>query len=963
MTAMPTTAQLQLKPASAVRQTVITDILRAPGDGHRARAVDPVARPEASAGLIGRRTECEALEQLLDSVRAGKSRVLVVHGEPGVGKTALLEYVGGRAAGCRVIRAIGVESEMELAYAALQQLCGPMLDCLNHLPPPQRGALSTALGLSEGPTPDRLLIGLAVLNMFSDIAEAQPLLCLVDDLQWLDTASAQILEFVARRLVAESVGLVVATRVPNADMRTLPMLEVNGLKEADARALLDTALTAPIDARVREQLVAETRGNPLALLELPRGITVQELAGGFGLPVAAGLSAAMEESFRLEFETFPDRTRQLLLLAAAEPAGDPALLWRAAARLSICAEAATPAIEAGFTEFGTRVRFRHPLARSAAYRSAPLHARQQVHRALAEVTDHELDPDRRAWHRAHAAAGPDDAVADELERSAGRAQARGGLAAGAAFHERATMLTLDPAQRTERAFAAASAKVEAGAFDSALDLLAMAGRGQLNDFQYAHADLIRARLAYVTGRGRDAPALLVKAAKRLEPVDAKLSRTTYLEAVSAALFAGRLAVGCGGLDVARAAEAAPPPTAVCVGDLLLDGFATHFKDGYAASLPILRRAVDMARRESSSVEQLRWLWLAGIAALHVWDDESWDVLSARYVELARAAGALSELPLALSTRGVMLLFAGELAETALLVQEVHTVTEATGDCLAPYGALALAASCGNRQAVGQLIHTTAKDVIRRGEGVGLTVCERAEAVLNNGLGDYRSAMAAGRNAAEHSADLGESAWAVVELIEAAARSGSTALATQALSRLTEMTSASATDWALGIGARSRALLSDGEEADSFYREAIERLGRTRMRAELARAHLLYGEWLRRERRRTEARTQLRIAHGMLDAMGMQAFAERARRELQATGETARKRSVANSSDQLTPQEAQIARLARDGLSNPEIGARLFISARTVQYHLRKVFTKLSIKTRHQLYQALSSEPHRLHIGA
>ncbi|MFG1931264.1 AAA family ATPase [Mycobacterium sp. NPDC048908] len=916
----------------------------------------PAAARQPDTGLIGRRAECEVLDQLLDSVRAGKSRVVVVHGEPGVGKTALLDYVGGRAEGCRVIRATGVESEMELPYAALQQLCGPILDRLDRLQLPQRGALGAALGVTEGRTPDRLLIGLAVLSMFSDVAELQPLVCIVDDLQWIDKASAQILTFVARRLVADSVGLIVATRVPNADTRTLPTLKVSGLKEADARGLLDRALTAPIDERVREQLVAETRGNPLALLELPRGRTVQELAGGFGLPVAEGLSAAMEESFRREFEAFPDNTRQLLLLAAAEPLGDPALLWRAAARLSICAEAAAPAVEAEFTEFGSRVRFRHPLARSAAYRSAPLHARQRAHGALAEVTDHELDPDRRAWHRAHAAAGPDDDVADELDRSAGRARARGGLAAGAAFHERATMLTLDPAQRTKRALAAASAKVEAGAFDSALELLAMAESGQLDDLQFAHADLIRARLAFVTGRGRDAPALLVKAAKRLEPIDAELARTTYLEAVSAAVFAGRLAAGCGAKDVAEAAEASPQSRSVCVADLLLDGFAAHFKDGYAASLPILRRAVDMARRESPSFEQLRWLWLASIAALHAWDDDGWDVLSARHVELARDTGALSELPLALSTRAVMLLYAGELAETASLVHEVHTVKEATGDGLAPYGALILEACRGNRQAVESLIRTTAKDVTHRGEGVGLTVCEHAAAIVNNGVGDYRSAIAAARNAAEHSAELGVSAWAVVELIEAAARSGSTALAKQSLSRLTEMAEASATDWALGVEARSRALLSEGAEAESLYRDAIERLGRTRMRAELARAHLLYGEWLRRKRRRTEARTQLRVAHGMFDAMGMQAFAERAGRELHATGETAHKRSAANGSDQLTPQEAQIARLARDGLSNPEIGARLFISTRTVQYHLRKVFAKLGINTRHQLYHVLSSEP-------
>ena len=916
------------------------------------RSLHAGERPQSPA-LIGRRAECDALDQLLNDVRAGESRVLAVHGEPGVGKTALLDYVGGRATGCRVIRANGVESEMELAYAALYQLCGPILDRLDHLPAPQRDALCAALGLSAGPAPDRLLVGLAVLSMFSDVGEECPLVCLVDDLQWLDQASAQVLAFVARRLVAESVGLVLSTRVPNADMRMLPSLEVKGLEEADAQALLDTVLTAPLDKRVRDQVVAETRGNPLALLELPRGHTVQELAGGFGLPGATQLSAAMKESFRRAVEALPDETRRLLVLAAAEPLGDPALLWRAAALLDIGIDAAEPAIEDGLAEFTGRVRFRHPLARSAAYRSAPLHVRQQAHAALAEVTDPEVDPDRRAWHRAHAAPGPDDDVAAELERSAGRARARGGLAAAAAFYERAAISTVDPDQRTERALVAASAKVEAGAFDSALDLLAMAERGPQDDFRHARADLIRAQLAYVTGRGRDAPALLLKAAKRLEPIDADLARATYLEAFSAAMFAGRLAVGCGVSDVAHTAEAAPRPANPRLHDLLLDGFAAHFTDGYAVSLPILRRAISDGIAMSSD-EDRRSLWLAGIAALHVWDDASWDMLSARHVEFARATGALTELPLVLNSRALMLLSAGELSAAESVVQEAETVTEATGDTVAPHGALGLAAFRGRRAEAASLIEATTRDVMRRGEGVGLTIADWAEAVLNNGLGNYGMALAAAQRAAGQPTDIGVSAWAAVELVEAAVRSGVTDTAADALSRLVEMTTASGTEWALGVKARSQALLSEGAHADRLYREAIERLGRTRMRAELARAHLIYGEWLRRERRSAEARTQLHIAHGTLEAMGMQAFAERAGRELAATGETVRKRSAAagGGGAQLTPQEAQVARLARDGLSNPEIGVRLFISSRTVQYHLRKVFAKLDISSRGQLHHVL-----------
>ncbi|OCB21481.1 LuxR family transcriptional regulator [Mycobacterium intracellulare subsp. yongonense] len=864
----------------------------------------------------------------------------------------MLDYLAERASDCRVLRAAGVQSEMELAFAALHQLCGPMLDRLERLPEPQRDALRTAFGVIAGPPPDRFLIGLAVLGLLSEIADERPLLCLIDDEQWLDQASAQVLTFVARRLVAESVGLIFAARVPGRDLADLPQLVVSGLADADARALLDTVLTGPLDARVRDQIVAETRGNPLALVELPRGRSAQQLAGGFGLLSAVRLSGSIEENFRQRISAMPEPTRNLLLVAAAEPTGDPALIWAAAARLEIGADAAAPAVDEGLAEFDSRVRFRHPLGRSAAYHSRSLQQRQQVHRALAEVTDPLSDPDRRAWHLARAATGPDENVATELLRSAGRAQARGGAAAAAAFLERATVLTLDPVQRAQRALDAAAAKAQAGAFDAALDLIDLAEAGPLSDLQHARVDLVRAQLAFVTNRGSDAPLLLLKAAKRLEPVDAALARATYLEALSAAMFAARLASGCGILDVARAAAALPRPVNPRLSDFLLDGLTAQFTDGYARGLAILRRAIDAAGSRTSSDDDLRCLWLSGIAALHVWDDESWDVLSARHVELARAAGALTELPLALSSRAVMLLAAGELTTAESLIHEAETVTEATGDRVAPHGALGLAAFRGRAAEATALIEATERDVIRRGEGVGLTIAEWAQAVLGNGIGDYQAAVAAARRAAQQLADIGVSAWAAVELVEAAVRSGMSDIAADALHRLGEMTSASGTDWARGVEARSRALLSEGAEAERLYQEAIDRLGRTRMRAELARAHLLYGEWLRRERRRIDAREQLRIAHGMLDAIGMEAFAERARRELRATGETARKRTAAVSGEQLTAQETQIARLARDGLSNPEIGARLFISARTVQYHLRKVFAKAGISSRSQLDRVL-----------
>jgi DNA-binding CsgD family transcriptional regulator len=909
--------------------------------------------PVLAPGLTGRDAECRELGRLAAAVRAGQSRALVLHGEPGVGKTALLEYLAGHAPGCRVERAAGVESEMELAFAGLHQLCAPMLDRLDAVALPQREALRIAFGLSAGPAADRFLVALAVLSLMSAVAERQPLVCLVDDGQWLDHASATVLAFVARRLEAESVGLVLATRVAGGDLTGLAGLEVRGLAEADARALLEAALPGPIDVRVRDQIVAETRGNPLALLELPRGLTVAELAGGFGLPGAAPLAGSIEESFARRVAALPRQSRRLLLLAAADPVGDPALVWRAAARLGIGAGAATPAAEARLAEFETRIRFRHPLARSAAYRSGSAHDRQEAHRALAEVTDPRLDPDRRAWHRAQAAPGPDEEVAEELVRSADRARARGGLAAAAAFLRRAATLTLDLSLRAGRALAAAQAKVQAGAYEPARDLLAMAEAGPLTSSQQATADLVRAQLAFVTSRGGEAPSLMLRAARSLEAIDAGLSRAAYLDALSAGIFAGRLASPGGGvLEVARAAAAAPPPArAPRALDLLLDGLASGYNDGYAAGAPGLRRALAAFGDGMFGEEELRWIWLACIAAMRLWDDAAWDALSARHVRIARQAGALGDLLLALISRTYLLLFAGDLAAAESLTGETQAVKEATGSNLAPYGALGLAALRGDEAGTLALVDATMADVTRRGEGVGITFAEWASAVLNNGLGRYQDAEAAARRATSYEADLGSMIWPSAELIEAAARSGMTETAAGAVKRFAELTGASGTDWALGLQARSHALVSEGEEAERLYRESIARLGRTRMRLDLARARLLYGEWLRRERRRSDAREQLRTAHDMLAAMGVEAFAERAGRELRATGETARKRVPARQED-LTAQEAQIARLARDGLSNPEIGTRLFISAHTVQYHLRKVFAKLGITSRSQLDRVL-----------
>jgi DNA-binding CsgD family transcriptional regulator len=901
--------------------------------------------------LRGRRRECAALDAILDGVRHGRSAVLVLRGEAGVGKSALLDYASAAATGLRVARAAGVDSEMELAFAGLHQLCGPLLDRIDRLPEPQREALETAFGLAAGQGQDRFLLGLAVLSLLSEVAGKAPLVCIVDDVQWLDRASVDALAFVARRLYAESVAVILATRESTDDLSGLPEQDVEGLDDDDARALLASVAGGPLDERVRDRIVAETRGNPLALTELPRGLTAAELAGGFALP-AAPLSGRIEASFRQRFEKLPEDTRRLVLAAAAEPVGDAALLWRACAQLGIGAEAAAPAEAAGLFEIGTRVAFFHPLVRSAVYRGATPEERRAVHRALAEATDPVHDPDRRAWHRAEAAAGPDEDVAVELEHSAGRAQARGGLAAAAAFLERSTALTADAEQRSERALAAAQAKYEAGAGDAAQQLLAIAELGQLDDLQRARVERLQARLAFAQRRGGDAAPLLLQAARRLERLDATLARETYTEALGAALTTGRrewIAEGC------RALEAAPPPARAV--ELLMTGQALVYTDGPAAGMPVLRRALQAFRSEPlSGEEELRELAYACAIAISLWDDESWHVLSARHVALAREAGALTILPLALEIHAASVLTGGDLAGAQTMVDEADAIADAAGSAPLTDAALLLAGWRGDEAAALPRIQAVIDDAAARGEESTITVAEYAAAVLYNGLGRHDAAVAAARRASEHHPS-GAYPKALVELVEAGMRCGIPEAAAAALAQLRDGTSAGGTDWALGVEARSRALVHDGADAEAGYREAIERLGRTRARVDLARAHLLYGEWLRRARRRLDARSHLRAAHEQFAAMGVGAFADRAARELQATGETARKRSV-ETADELTAQEYQVARLARDGLSNPEIGARLFISPRTVQYHLRKVFGKLDINSRSQLATALPSPDDR-----
>src|SRR3954466_12713689 len=906
-----------------------------------------------SGRLRGRAEECALLESLVSAIRRGESRSLVLRGEAGIGKTALLEYLVASAPDATVVRAVGVQSDMELAFASLHQLCGPLLDGLERLPAPQRQAMEIVFGLATGEVPDRFRVGLAVLSLFSDVAEQRPLLCVIDDAQWLDEASALTLAFVARRLLAEPVAIVFAAREPGEELLHVSELEVAGVRNGDARALLSSAVRFKLDERVRDRIIAETRGNPSALLELPRGLPARQLAGGFGLVRAQGLAGRIEESFVRRVETLSDDARCVLLVAAAEPVGDPLLLLAACERLGIAVSAVDEETD-GLLTLGKRVTFRHPLARSAVYRTATIEQRREVHRVLAEATDRNADPDRRAWHLATAAAGPDEPVAEALEQSAGRAQARGGLAAAAAFLHRSVVLSGDPEQRVRRALAAAQASLHAGIFEGALEVLALAEASTQDGRQEARGELLRGQIAFASSMGPTAPPLLLDAAQRLERLDPELARETYLDAWGAAFFAGRLASAGSLVEVSRAAKSAPRSTRpLRASDLMLDGLSTLAIEGRAAAAPLLRRAMAAFADEASpGQENFRWGWLTTISAKLVWDEDSWHTVSARYLREGRDAGALARLPIDLTDWAFFATWCGDFGAAAVAIAELEAITKATGTHMAPYAQLLLSAFRGQEDAL-PLIESTIRDAGTGGQELGALWAEWASAILFNGLARYDRALASAQRAADEPPQLQFSPWASTELVEAAVRSSRPDVASGALERVILATAPFKTDWALGIQARCRALVSEGESAERLHREAIERLSRTRLRPELARAHLLYGEWLRRAHRRVDAREQLRTAHDMLVAIGMEGFAERARKELQATGEKVRKRTV-ETRDDLTAQERQIARLAGDGLSNPQIGGQLFLSPRTVEWHLRNVFIKLHIRSRRELANTLPS---------
>ncbi|RDH76051.1 helix-turn-helix transcriptional regulator [Mycolicibacterium moriokaense] len=903
--------------------------------------------------LVGRRVEQHQLAELVDRVRSGGSGVLVLLGEAGIGKTALLLDVRDRASDLRVIALSGAESEMELAYAGVQQLCAPLLGSLDRLPAPQKNALQVALGLREGVAPDRLLVSLAVLSLLAGAGAERPTICLIDDAQWVDRASLQALAFAGRRLSADPVAMIFAARGSQADreLAALPHTRLDGLADTDARALLSAIMPGRLDDVVRDNIVAEADGNPLALLELNRALPRAQLAGGYGLTAAKPLTTRIEQTYGQRLRELPPQTRMLLLLAAAEPTGEPSWLWAAAARLGIGADAGVPAEQSGLVSVDTRLRFRHPLVRSAVYRDAIPSERRQAHTALAEVISGPLADEHRAWHHAHAAEAPSEAIAIELVQSAELARRRGGSAAAAAFLAYAVELTPDPVLRADRALAAALSKLDAGDPEAAARLLEAVG-GADDELLSARADLVRAKIAFATNRGSDAPPLLLAAAERLRDLDPALARETYLEALMAAAIVGRLSTAVAVAEAARNAPAVSgPPRAV---DLLLDGTVVRLTEGYVAAAPLLKRAITAyLDDDKEGTADPRWHLIALRVLLERFEEANYNALSRRQLEILTATGELTALPNVLTTNSGACVNAGDFAQAAALIEQSRSIAEATGT--PPHRSVEayLAAYRGQERQCIEMVQATIEEATERGEGAAIAQAHFSATILHTGLRQYDRAFVACSSALEYD-DIALRGYILVEMVEAAVRSGHRSAAEAALGELAERAAASGTDSALGLAARSRALIDDAPTADAEYKLATTNLQRSPVVVYYARTRLVYGEWLRRQNRRSDARKELRIAYEMFTEMGADGFAERTRRELQAAGEPMQDerggKSAVASTMSLTTQESYIARLAGDGYSNSEIASHLFISPRTVEWHLSKIFAKLGVTSRRELRQ-------------
>ena len=913
--------------------------------------------------LVGRPAERKVLGGLLARAADGYSGALVLRGETGVGKTVLLDETAAAAAadGMQTARLTGVEAETQLGYAGLHRFLLPFAGQLERLPGPQRDALRSTFGLVAGPPADRFLVALGVLTLLAEAASAAPLVCVVDDVQWLDPESAVVLGFVARRLYAERVVLLFAAREPAGQVSALvglPELVLGGLDEAAALELLASLAPGRVSPVVGARIVAETGGNPLALAEVARELSAAQLAGAEVLPEPLPVGGSLEDAFGRRVRRLPPETRLLLAVAAAEPTGSQALLWRAAGQLGIDPEAAAAADLGGLAEIGSQVEFRHPLVRSVAYYATPLRQRRLIHRALAAAGDGS-EPDRVAWHLGMAAAGPDDSVAARLEQAAGRARDRGGYAATVTFLSRAAELSAGKEQRAGRLLTAAEAALIAGQPVRAGALLEEATPLLADQLARAQVRRLQGTIRFALGHAGEAPAILLEAAQALALADVRGARQALLEAFDAALFVGWSASRAVLAEIARAARdipAAGGSEASAVG-LLLDGFAVRAAAGYPAAAPLLRRAIAILRADDlSPAEGLRGLRLGCVAAADLFDDQAQHALATRWVRLARDQGALTALPVALNNQGACEVSAGHFDAARACFAERLEISAATGNPgvvgttgMAEAYELAWRGRETDTRRVAAVVAGEATGAGRSAQSVWVQYCL---AVLELGLGNYQAAVQCVLGVLSDDAPF--SALALPDLVEAAARCGETGLADAALGRLAERAAAAGTPLALGLLARSRALLAGDADAELLYQQAIGHLKQCLAAPELARAHLVYGEWLRRQRRRRDARRQLRTAHEMFTAMGAGAFAERARIELLATGERARQRT-AETQDELTPQEAQIARLVSEGDSNRDIAAQLFLSPSTVDYHLRKVFRKIGVTSRTQLARTMAAD--------
>jgi DNA-binding CsgD family transcriptional regulator len=901
--------------------------------------------------LVGRDGDAAALDTLLEDGRAGRGRALMLWGEPGIGKTALLERAVVGAVGMQVLRVAGLESEAKLSFAALRQFLEPLLTEIADVSLDQRDALERSLGLPGGDSADPYLVDLGVLALLVAAAEKQPVLCVVDDAQWLGQGSGEALAFAAHRLEGLRIVMLFVVEEPLDDGEVFEGLgsrQVVGLSDDDAGKLLDTAVW--LEAGVRARLVAGMAGNPLALLSVAKELSSDQLQGAAPLPDPLPLGERLEGSLLRRVRSLPVDTQALLLLVAAEPGGDAELLWRAADGLELGSEALRPVEGQGLLDIGPEIGFRHPFLQRVLLAAATVDERRQVHLALAEAADPDSEPDRRAWHRAASASGPDETLASDLEQSAPAARQRGGYAAAAALLRRAAEVTPDGKARAQRLLGAAEAELAAGAAPGAEALLAELDLERPDKQERARAERLRARLEFAVGSGRDSSAALLETARSLAPRNVRLARDTYLDALEFALWAGRLGTNGSALETARAASAAPPllpGSKATAPDLLLDGFAAVLTEGHTAGAPLLRRAIEAVLKE----RQMRWTGLAFVAAFEVWDDEALHRVAARRIELARRAGALTVLPHALTQLGVYEVVVGRLgAAEALIVEarEIATAARMSGVIGSAELGMLLVSAWRGEATTRPLAAATTRDANARGLGAFVSCAQLALAILELGLGHYEAALSAAHAA---SLDPAIATRTLPELVEAAARSGDSEVTAAAVKRLAETVLPSGTEWGLGVLATSRALASENGDAETLYLEGIDRLGRCRARPQLARAKLVYGEWLRRQRRRRDAREQLRAAYEMLASMGLGGFAERARIELLATGERARHRP-AQSDEPLTPHELRIADLVAEGASNVEIAEQLFISPKTVEYHLHKIFRKLGISSRTQVARAL-----------